>query len=332
MSKNAGGTKRVTSLADALKLNFGMVTTERRRRRGDMSASVVLNGHSRNQSSFGGSPKTINTKSDDIAAATELAVELETVAIDTETVSLSSPTSTVPSSRRSPLQRSVTAPQGLAQDDEGENIYTDERAREVTHGRLVHGHIVPDDYPSPTSTAMSSSMILEKPEDEPLEISRMSSGLFRPQDAGEMSALGGTADAAPSSDDEEGDAPQRKEEEQMITLVGDVRGRTVFLVDDMIDKSGSWIAAAETVRKRGGASKVYCIATHGLFGGDSLDELEASSCIDKILVTNSFPIDEKKLRHSKKLVVLELAGLLSEAIRRNHYGESISALFQHASE
>lgn len=294
-----------------------------------MSASVVLNGHSRNQSSIAGSPKTINTKSDDIAAATELAVELATVAIDSETVGLSSPTSTVPSSRRSPLQRSVTAPQGLAQDDEGENIYTDERAREVTHGRLVHGHIVPDDYPSPTSTAMSSSIILEKPEDEPIE---MSSSFFKTQDAGEMSALGGTADAAPSSDDEEGDAPQRKEEEQMITLVGDVRGRTVFLVDDMIDKSGSWIAAAETVRKRGGASKVYCIATHGLFGGDALDELEASSCIDKILVTNSFPIDEKKLKNSKKLVVLELAGLLSEAIRRNHYGESISALFQHASE
>jgi ribose-phosphate pyrophosphokinase len=58
----------------------------------------------------------------------------------------------------------------------------------------------------------------------------------------------------------------------------------------MIDKAGSWIAAAECVVKRGGAKKVYCIATHGLFGGDSLEELQDCDCIDTILVTNSFPI------------------------------------------
>ena len=116
----------------------------------------------------------------------------------------------------------------------------------------------------------------------------------------------------------------------MITLVGDVRGRTVFLVDDMIDKAGSWIAAAECCVKRGGAKKVYCIATHGLFGGDALEELQDCDCIDLIVVTNSFPIPPEKARETNKLVILDLSNLLSEAIRRNHYGESISALFSHS--
>jgi len=103
----------------------------------------------------------------------------------------------------------------------------------------------------------------------------------------------------------------------------------VFIVDDMIDKPGSWIAAAETVVKRGHAKKVFIIATHGLFGEDSLEQLQDCDCIDTILVTNSFPIPESA-RAYKKLVVLDLSHLLAEAIRRNHYGESISALFSHS--
>jgi len=98
----------------------------------------------------------------------------------------------------------------------------------------------------------------------------------------------------------------------------------------MIDKAGSWIAAAECVVKRGRAKKVYCIATHGLFGGDALEELQNCDCIDTILVTNSFPIATDKARAAKKLVVLDLSNLLAEAIRRNHYGESISPLFSHS--
>ena len=94
-------------------------------------------------------------------------------------------------------------------------------------------------------------------------------------------ALGGTFDATASSDEEE-EGLRNPELEQMITLVGNVRGRTVFIVDDMIDKAGSWIAAAECVVKRGGAKKVFCIATHGLFGEDCLAQMEAHECIDYV--------------------------------------------------
>lgn len=346
VSKNAGGTKRVTSLADALKLNFGMVTTDKRRGGGNMSQSMIMRG-------LDGYPPELDT---DIS---RLHINTNGTSTGQETIDepededepkqeITPPrsgharqgsgssqkrglnghhatfrrdfNSTAP---RSPLSRAETAPPRSTPIEE-EAEFIDERAREVTHGRLVHGHIVPDDYPSPTHSAMSSSMILDRPEDDPLEMSRASSFF----NAADTFHLGGTADAAATSDEEE-EGFQNPGLEQMITLVGDVRGKTVFIVDDMIDKAGSWIAAAECVVKRGGAKKVYCIATHGLFGGDSLEDLQDCDCIDHIVVTNSFPISPDDARAAKKLIILDLSSLLAEAVRRNHYGESISALFTH---
>ena len=353
VSKNAGGTKRVTSLADALKLNFGIVTTDRRRG-GNMSSSMIMTKLDRNpvtntangiddlvlDSAFslsGLAPKELQqnkepmqngasisrpnpTRQDSFPSA-HRASQRTPPHIRTHS-GVGVGTSPV---QRSPLIRSVTTPVRSTPIEE-ETEYTDERAREVTHGRLVQGHIVPDDYPSPTQSAMSSSIMLEQPEDDPMEMSRASSFF-----ASEPHALGGTQDVGASSDEEE-EGFNNPSLEQMITLVGNVKGQTVFIIDDMIDKAGSWIAAAETVVKRGGAKKVYCIATHGLFGGDSLEELQACDCIDTIVVTNSFPIPSEKARATKKLVIIDLSHLLAEAIRRNHYGESISALFQHIND
>jgi ribose-phosphate pyrophosphokinase len=356
VSKNAGGTKRVTSLADALKLNFGMVTTDKRRGGGNMSASMIMHrldglvpetdldaDVSRLQ--IGDAPpqeskpdlKPLNTCTASENRATQrpqpnghTPPRQEHRRQDSHTSprwnsNLPSPLRTAhggPTPVRSPLIRAQSTPT-MSSATEEDTEYTDERARDITHGRLIQGHIVPDDYPE---SAMSGSVILERPDEDPMEASRASS-FFNP----EPHALGGTADAAATSDEEEENFTNPSVE-QMITLVGDVKGRTVFIVDDMIDKSGSWIAAAETVVKRGGAKKVYCIATHGLFGGDALEELQDCDCIDTILVTNSFPIPVEKAREAKKLVILDLSNLLAEAIRRNHYGESISALFTHSSD
>jgi ribose-phosphate pyrophosphokinase len=351
VSKNAGGTKRVTSLADALTLDFGMVTTDRRRG-GNMSSSMIMTRLDRN-------PVTNLTNGmDDFALDSNFSLNGPVPKEPPQAkeplqngASISRPSFTRQDSfppahranqrtpphirthsgvgnspvQRSPLIRSVTTPARSPPIQE-ETEYTDERAREVTHGRLVQGHIVPDDYPSPTQSAMSGSIILEQTEDDPMEMSRASSFF-----TSEPHALGGIQDATASSDEEE-ESFNNPSLEQMITLVGNVKDKTVFIIDDMIDKAGSWIAAAETVVKRGGAKKVYCIATHGLFGGDSLEELQDCDCIDTIVVTNSFPIPAEKARAAKKLVIIDLSYLLAEAIRRNHYGESISALFQHISD
>jgi ribose-phosphate pyrophosphokinase len=354
VSKNAGGTKRVTSLADALKLNFGIVTTDRKRGGGNMTASMImrrldgfppetdLSSDIRNmrigaestpseQKSNKPELRSLNTSSEERKSDQRPIGSTSPRQTNTQTPrspNIASTLNVLRSSQatsRSPLVRAQSSPatSALGHDD---LEYTDERARDIIHGRLVQGHIVPDDYPSPTQSAMSNSIILEHPDVDPMEMSAHSS-VFNP----EPHSLAGTVDAAATSDDEEENLTNPGLE-QMITLVGDVRDRTVFIVDDMIDKAGSWIAAAETVKKRGGAEKVYCIATHGLFGGNSLEALEECDCIDTILVTNSFPIPEEKSCQSKKLVVLDLSNLLAECIRRNHYGESISALFSHSSD
>jgi ribose-phosphate pyrophosphokinase len=110
-------------------------------------------------------------------------------------------------------------------------------------------------------------------------------------------ALGGTYDAAASSEDEEEDLQNPE---------------------------------IETVVKRGGATKVYCMATHGLFGGDCLEEMNNCECIEKIIITNAFPIPEHKREQAgDKLVILNVDNLLAESIRRNHHGESMSQLFMH---
>jgi ribose-phosphate pyrophosphokinase len=358
VSKNAGGTKRVTSLADALKLNFGMVTTDKRRVGSNMSASMIMRRLDWDENSdvsklhIGPEEKAMTERRQSKAQLSNLQTAVEPRAEPTQVNGTSSSraaghsrqessgsqrrsqilqsplrTATTPVESEftsSPLARAQAAPPRSTPVEE-EVEFTDERARDITHGRLVQGHIVPDDYPSPTQSAMSTSTVLENLDEDPMEMSRASS-FFNP----EAAPLGGSADAGESSDEEE--VLNDPTLEQMITLVGDVKNRTVFLVDDMIDKSGSWIAAAECVVKRGGAKKVYIIATHGLFGGDSLEELQDCDCIDTILVTNSFPIPAEDARAARKLVVLDLSNLLAEAIRRNHYGESISPLFAHAGD
>jgi ribose-phosphate pyrophosphokinase len=213
-----------------------------------------------------------------------------------------------------------------------------QRAKNVIRGRLVHGHIVDEEFPSPAFSARSghkeanfsaASSDGDPPQDMMASFMSTASSFKRLGEIGDNDhALGGSLDAAASSDDEE-EQLKDPELETTVTLVGNVRDRPVFILDDMIDKSASWIAAAETVVKRGGATKVFCIATHGLFGGECLEEMEACESIDGIIVTNSFPIDPGKRERARKLTILDVSNLLSEAIRRNHNGESISNLFQH---
>lgn len=323
VSKNAGGTKRVTSLADALKLNFGMVTTDRKRG-GNMTSSMIMrhiNGaeyqpiETNAQSSNFDKPDGLQEEEEQAETSR---VRSSRVVADAQGSPTQIPirTSATPSANITPPRRSPDP----SVNGEGDSEFDDRRVREVTHGRLVHGHIMEDDQtPSPTkSTAENSSH-----GEDPMAMSHHSS-MFVP----ERQSLGGSGEAGASSDDED-EAFEDPKIEHMITLVGDVKNRTVFIVDDMIDKPGSWIAAAETVVKKGRAKKVYCIATHGVFGADCLEQLQACQCIDQVVVTNSFPINEERARNTNKLVILDLSFMLAEAIRRNHFGESLSPLFQH---
>ena len=384
VSKNAGGTKRVTSLADALKLNFGMVTTDRRRGNNNMTASMIMThldnieqkapvvstvyrgsavgNYSRDISAVNGSgptsaPRTshvnanananangngngnglpsqsashdfgdrsVNGTASAASAADAASTTAATATAAATAAAMEAATATAVAS--SPDAVTPTAERSLGQAnelDQEDSEYNDQRAHEVTHARLFQGHVVPDDFPSPAMSTADGSVAGE----DPMMMSHISS-FFQP----EPHALGGSGEAGASDSEDDEVLPPKPAVERTVTLVGDVRDRAVFIVDDMIDKPNSWIAAAETVVKRGGASKVYCIATHGIFGGDCLQQMQDCDCIDAIIVTNSYPIPPEQARDISKLVVLDLSYLLAEAIRRNHYGESMSPLFMHIAD
>jgi ribose-phosphate pyrophosphokinase len=113
-------------------------------------------------------------------------------------------------------------------------------------------------------------------------------------------------------------------EVEAMTLVGDVAGKICFLVDDMADTCGTLQLAAATLQEKG-AKEIYACVTHGVLSGPALSRINASE-IKELVVTNSIPQDNNTT-NSPKLKVIDIAPILAEAIRRTHYGESISALF-----
>lgn len=106
------------------------------------------------------------------------------------------------------------------------------------------------------------------------------------------------------------------------TIVGDVEGRDVIVLDDEIATAGSIVALIEKVRERGvGSIRVAC--THGLFTGRAPERLNACPHIDEIVTTNTVP----QSTAVERLTVLSVAPMFAEAIRRIHSGESVSRMF-----
>jgi ribose-phosphate pyrophosphokinase len=114
------------------------------------------------------------------------------------------------------------------------------------------------------------------------------------------------------------------EEVDTSRLIGDVKDKTVILVDDAIHTGGTIISATNEVLKRG-AKEVYATAVHGVFAKDSLEKMEKSS-IKEIVVTDTVPATFRK--QSNKIKVLSVAPLIGEAIKRIILHESISELFE----
>jgi ribose-phosphate pyrophosphokinase len=110
---------------------------------------------------------------------------------------------------------------------------------------------------------------------------------------------------------------------EVLSVVGDVDGRNVIVVDDLIDTAGTIVLAAKELARRG-AKDVYVGCTHGVFSGDALSNIE-NSPIKELAVTDTIPLNTKG--PAGKLRVLSVADLLGEAMRRIHLGESVSSLF-----
>ena len=104
-------------------------------------------------------------------------------------------------------------------------------------------------------------------------------------------------------------------------VIGDVEGRNVIIVDDMISTGGSISEAAHIVRKHG-AQEIVLAVSHGVFCGPAVERLDACPA-DRVLITDTIPLRNAPAR----VEVVSVAGLLAQAIRNLHESKSISCLF-----
>jgi ribose-phosphate pyrophosphokinase len=111
---------------------------------------------------------------------------------------------------------------------------------------------------------------------------------------------------------------------QVMNIIGDVKGKSALLLDDMIDTAGTIVQGAEACADQG-AREVWTACTHAVLSGPALERLQ-NSCITQVIATNTIPLRGKE-RVCPKLHQLSVAPLLGEAIRRIHEDESVSSLF-----
>ncbi len=110
----------------------------------------------------------------------------------------------------------------------------------------------------------------------------------------------------------------------VLHVVGNVKGKTVLIVDDMIDTAGTATRGVETLRSLGCNPDIYLVATHGILSGPAIQKLKAAK-FKEVVITDTIPLSkEKQLPEFKVLSVAELFG---EAINRNYKNQSISSLF-----
>ena len=120
---------------------------------------------------------------------------------------------------------------------------------------------------------------------------------------------------------------KRRENENkthVMNIIGDVKGRNVLLVDDLISTGGSLVEAASALR-RAGARDIYAAVVHPVLAGPAVERVKNSE-IKEMVVTSSIPVPPAK--QISKIRVLSVAKLLAEAIQRIHTNESVSSLFK----
>jgi ribose-phosphate pyrophosphokinase len=109
-------------------------------------------------------------------------------------------------------------------------------------------------------------------------------------------------------------------------IIGDVDGKNVLMVDDMITTGGTVTEACRILRDNG-VKDIYIAATHAVFAEPAMERLAAAQ-FTKLAVTDTIPIGDRCNAIKDKLVVLSVAELLGEAIHRIHHNQSVSALFK----
>jgi ribose-phosphate pyrophosphokinase len=111
---------------------------------------------------------------------------------------------------------------------------------------------------------------------------------------------------------------------EVMNLIGDVKGRSTLIVDDIIDTAGTLVKTADALIREG-ATQVFAACTHAVFSGPAVERIEHSK-ITEVVATDSVPVSEAA-RNLKKVKILSVADLLARGIRSIHEETSISELF-----
>ena len=118
---------------------------------------------------------------------------------------------------------------------------------------------------------------------------------------------------------------QKANSSEVMNIIGDVSGKNVILLDDMVDTAGILCHAAEALVEVGGAREIYACASHGVLSGPALSRIEASPIKELVLLdTIPYPGDKPAC---DKIKYLSVAGIFAEAIERIYEEVSISSLF-----
>ncbi|MDH3217170.1 MAG: ribose-phosphate pyrophosphokinase [Candidatus Krumholzibacteria bacterium] len=113
-----------------------------------------------------------------------------------------------------------------------------------------------------------------------------------------------------------------KDKTEVMNLIGDVEGRNVVILDDMIASGSTLVEAANEIHRRGAKTIIAC-ATHAIFSGNACERI-MDSPMHEVVVTNSIPFDTNRC---SKVRVQDVSQILGEAIQRIHSNESVSTLF-----
>jgi len=110
---------------------------------------------------------------------------------------------------------------------------------------------------------------------------------------------------------------------EIMNVIGDVRGRTCVVVDDIIDTAGTLVNTAKSLDEQG-AERIYATCSHAVLSGPAIERIE-NSPIEKVVITDTIPHSADKL--CGKLIQLSVAELLARAIKNIHKESSVSELF-----
>ena len=299
VSKNPGGTKRVTSLADSLGVDFALAHMDRQR---------------------GGWSPNINTGMTSLERSMFLSPQDESLLVPSA-MDFAAFSAALPSA---PPLPSPLRTNGLVN---GSGAITPRRANtEVTTARLISGHVIEEDYhlgsPSHRPWDYNRSGAATPTRSVRAEEDGATNTLHRSATHASSTSINGIPLSHGSDKDREQwgvnsgvwgassnpdrDDPSDDEDDlhildgldRTITLVGDVSGRTAIILDDIIDHPAGYIAAAEHLMKNCGARQVVVMGTHGVFPDEALEELESCECIDKV----PFPINRANIDRRHKYI------------------------------